>query len=253
MISFNLLGEVADCEVAVGFLLRFDLKPKQSLAGKDSVSRFNSFFETLCMFRRPFLLILLLSPALLGAGSWYYLTRPFEPLSALPREVCGWLLKNDAAEASLSMQTDLYERCRIELLDATSALDWSELDEALKTVDHEQRARWDRNVRWWCRQWWFNEARAYASVASEQRTKYLQDKLAHWTTHEWVALGKLRSAGEANAAQGMTSAMLTEWSAEIESWISATEPIEQPRLQEFWAALRWQFLMKPALWKNLSS
>lgn len=203
------------------------------------------------MFRRPFLLILLLSPALLGAGSWYYWTRPFEPLRATPRELCGWLLKNDAAEATPTMQADLYERCRIELLDTTSALDWSELGEALRSVDHEQRARWDRNVRWWCRQWWLNEARAYANVAHERRTEYLQEKLAHWATHEWVALGKLRSAGEENAATGMTPAILTEWSAEIESWIAAAPPHEQPRLQEFWAALRWQFLTKPALWKKL--
>jgi hypothetical protein len=205
----------------------------------------------LSMFRRPFLLILLLSPALLGAGSWYYLTRQFEPLRATPRELCGWLLKNEAAQAALPLQTDLYERCRIELLDATSALDWSELDEALRAVDQEQRTRWERNVRWWCRQWWFSEARAYASIASERRTTYLQAKFAHWATHEWVALGKLRSTGEVNTAQGMTPARLTQWSAEIESWIAAAEPNEQPKLQEFWAALRWQFLLQPKLWKGL--
>ena len=205
------------------------------------------------MFRRPFLLILLLSPALLGAGSWYYLTRPFEPLRATPRELCGWLLRNEAVDAVTTMQADLYERCRVELFDAGSSLDWNELGEALKTVDHEQRARWDRNVRWWCRQWWFNEAREYANVASEQRAEYLREKLAYWTIHEWVALGKLRSAGDANAAPGMTPAMLTEWSAEIDSWIAAAEPNEQPKLQEFWAALRWQFLTQPVLWKKFSS
>src|SRR4051812_25117933 len=121
------------------------------------------------MFRRPLMLILLLSPALLGAGSWYYWTRPFEPLLATPRELCGWLLKHDAAEAALSFQNELYERCRIQLLDETAALDWNELGDALRSADHEQQSRWDRNVRWWCRQWWFNEARAYTSVASEQR------------------------------------------------------------------------------------
>lgn len=203
------------------------------------------------MFRRPMLLILLLSPALLGAGSWYYLTRPFEPLQATPRELCGWLLKNNAAEAAPAMQADLYERCRIELVDASSALDWHALGEAVQTVDHEQRACWERNVRWWCRQWWFNEARAYANVASERRAGYLQEKLAHWTTHEWLGLAKLRSAGDATAASGVTPTMLTEWSAEIESWIAAALPNEQPSLQEFWAALRWQFLTQPKLWKGL--
>jgi hypothetical protein len=202
------------------------------------------------MFRRPLLLLLLLSPALLGAGSWYYLTRPFEPLRATPRELCGWLFQNEVTEAPPPLQAELYERCRIELLDISSTLDWSELHEALKTISSDQRAQWDRNVRWWCRQWWFNEARAYAQVANERRAEYLREKIAHWATHEWIALGKLRSYGEANAGQGMTPAMLTDWNAEIESWIATAPPKEQPQLKEFWAALRWQFLLQPKLWKN---
>ncbi len=199
------------------------------------------------------LLIVLLSPALLGAGSWLYLSRPFEPLLATPRELCGWLLQNEAAVASPQMQAELFERCRRELLDPSSALDWNELAEALRTVGPEQHAIWERNVRWWCRGWWLGEARAYALIATERRADYLRQKLAHWKAHEWVALGKLRTAGEATPTTALTATMLMEWSAEIESWIATADLAEQPSLQNFWGALRWQLLTQPALWKIFGS
>jgi len=205
--------------------------------------------------RQPLLLIALLSPALLGAGSWLYLNRPFEPLLATPRDLCGWLLRNDAAAAPPRLQAELFERCRTELLEPNSALDWSELDEALRTVDPKQRAIWEGNVRWWCRGWWLNEGRAYSRIPMERQREYLNKKLAHWSTYEWLALGKLRSAGTAATSTGTPAtaaspAMLTEWSAEIESWIASAAYNEQPGLQEFWAALRWQLLTQPKLWKN---
>jgi hypothetical protein len=204
------------------------------------------------MFRRPLLLILLLSPALLGAGSWYFWPRAIEPLSATPREVCEWLLQNDAATATPALQAALHERCRLELLDTSSTLDWTELSEALKSVRDEQRACWERNVCWWCQQWWFNEARAYAAVSRAERAEYLQKQIVHWKTHEFVALGKLRSVGVANTSTELTPTLLAELSVEIESWIANAEPSEQPQLQEFWAALRWQLLAQSKFWKGLS-
>lgn len=203
------------------------------------------------MFRRPLLLILLLSPALFGAGSWYLWPRPFEPRTATPREVCAWLLQNDVTASPLALQADLYERCRIVLLDASSSLDWSELGAALQTVDREQRDQWERNVRWWCQQWWINEARAYAAIPNAERAEYLTKQIAHWKTHEFVALGKLRSVGVANSSAGLTPGLLAELSVEIESWIASADPSEQPQLQEFWAALRWQFLTQSKFWKGL--
>lgn len=205
------------------------------------------------MFRRPVVLMLLLVPALLGAGSWYYWTRPFEPLRATPRELCGWLLCNDAAAAPAPLQADLFERCRMELLDTTSALDWSELSEALKSVDHEQRSLWERNMSWWGRVWWLREARAYMAIPREQRTQYLNEKLAHWSKHEWVALDKLRTISDEQPLATATPAKLAALNSEIESWIAAATPDERPALQEFWAALQWQFLLQPKLWKNLGT
>jgi hypothetical protein len=204
------------------------------------------------MFRRPLLLIVLLSPALLGAGTWLYWNRPFDPLQATPRELCWWLFQNDAAAAAPKLQSELYERCRIELLDAGSGFDWTELREALEKVDQEQCAQWNRNVRWWGRQWWLNEARAYAAIPRADRAVYLQKQLAQWTTREFAALSKLRSAGVATTAGGLTPTLLAELTTEIESWIATAAPSEQPQLQEFWAALRWQFLLQPKLWKGLS-
>jgi hypothetical protein len=203
-----------------------------------------------CMFRRPLLLLVLLSPALLGAGSWYLWPRPFEPGRATSRELGAWLLQNDAAAAPPAFQAALYERCRRELLDTGSQMDWAELYEALKTVSAEQRAHWDQNVRWWCRRWWINEAQSYAAVPQEKRGAYLQGKMAHWQTHEFVALGKLRSAGEANPSAELSPALLAELSSEIESWIALAEPGERPSMQEFWSALRWQFLMQSPLWQQ---
>lgn len=208
------------------------------------------------MFRRPLLLLALLSPALLGAGSWYYLNRPFVPSQATPRELCGWLLQNEAAAASPELQSELFQRCRQELVGPESAIDWNELGEALRTVEPEQRTHWDRNVRWWCRAWWLSEGRAYTRTLLENRAAYLQEKLARWSTNEWVALGKLRRAGATTSPSRTTGtttspSSMTEWSAEIESWIATAEPEEQPGLQEFWAALRWQLLTQPKLWKSL--
>lgn len=208
------------------------------------------------MFRRALLLIALLSPALLGAGGWYYLNRPFDPAQASPRELCVWLLQNDASTAAAPLQTELFCRCQRELVSPESAINWQELGEALGTVQPEQRATWNRNVRWWCRQWWLSEGRAYTLVALQERAAYLKDKLARWSTNEWVALRKLRRASQAPADAAATSAAtpssLAEWGAEIESWIAAAPPEEQAGLQDFWAALRWQLLMQPKLWKSLS-
>ncbi len=203
------------------------------------------------MFRRPLLLLVLLSPALFGAGSWYFWPRPFDPRMATPREVCGWLLQNEAATASPALRASLYERCRIELLDTSSTLEWTELRAALQTVNDDQRACWERNVRWWCREWWINEARAYAAIPPTERAEYLRKKIAHWMTHELAALGKLRTAGAVNATAGMTPALLSDLSQEIEAEIAAADPREQPQLQEFWTALRWHFLTQPKLWKGL--
>jgi hypothetical protein len=208
------------------------------------------------MFRRPLLLIALLSPALLGASGWYYLTRPFEPQHATPRELCVWLLQNDASAATPQLQTELFERCRCELVGPESAIDWQELGKALRSVEPEQRATWNRNVRWWCRAWWLSEGRAYTLVAIVERAAYLKAKLAQWSTNEWVALSKLRRAGEASvdseSAPAAAPSSLAEWTVEIESWIASAPLAEQPDLQDFWAALRWQLLMQPHLWKSLT-
>ncbi len=203
------------------------------------------------MFRRPLLLLALLSPALLGAGGWLYLNRPFEPSRASPRELCGWLMQNEAGQASPELQAELFERCRQELVGPESALDWNELSEALRTVEPAQRAIWNHNVRWWCRAWWLSEGRAYTLVALQERAAYLKKKLAHWSANEWAALGKLRRAGETTSTASSTS--LTEWSTEIESWIASAPATEQPGLQEFWAAIRWQLLMQPELLQSMSS
>ena len=206
------------------------------------------------MFRRPLLLLALLTPALLGAGGWYYLSLPFEPSRASPRELCGWLMQNEAEQASPELQAELFERCRQELVGPESALDWNELSEALRTIEPAQRAIWNRNVRWWCRAWWLREGRAYTHVALQERAAYLKQKLAGWSTNEWTTLGKLRRAGDVSSAPGTSAAApasLTEWSTEIESWIASAPAAEQPGLQEFWAAIRWQLLLQPKLLQSI--
>jgi hypothetical protein len=207
------------------------------------------------MFRRSLLLIALLTPALLGAGGWYYWTRPFEPARATSRELCYWLLQNDAAQAVPELQTELFERCRHELVDPAATIDWDELGEALRSVNADQRVTWNRNVRWWCRQWWLSEGRAYALVALQERAAYLKTKLARWSANEWVALRKLRRASEvSNDNSSVTSAApssMTEWNTEIEAWIASAPREEQAGLQDFWSALRWQLLLQPQLWKSL--
>jgi len=166
------------------------------------------------------------------------------------------LLQNEAAAASPQLQAELFERCRTELVSPESAIDWNELGEALRTVEPEQRATWNRNVRWWCREWWLSEGRAYTLVTFKERAAYLKEKLARWSTNEWVALGKLRRASPTTSAAGTPNASsptsFAEWNTEIESWIASAPAAEQPSLQEFWAALRWQLLLQPKLWRSLS-
>jgi hypothetical protein len=230
------------------------LKLRANTPGKTGIKMTIIAPETPFMFRRPLLLLALLSPALLGAGGWYYWNQPFEPSRATPRELCGWLLRNEAAQAAPQLQAGLFERCRQELVGPESALDWQELNEALRTVEPAQRATWNSNVRWWCREWWLSEGRAYARTMLEKRAAYLKEKIAQWSANEWAALSKLRRAGESPTSSGTAAApaSLTEWSTEIESWITSAPATEQPALQEFWAALRWELLMQPQLWRSLS-
>lgn len=203
------------------------------------------------MFRRPLMLLLLLSPALFGAGGWYFWPRPFEPRTASPRELCGWLVEHRVVESATELQAELYDRCRVELLGEDSTVDWNELHNALQSIRPEQRERWQENVRWWCQRWFINEAQAYAAVAHAQRAQYLSKQIAQWRTREFAALGKLRSAGTTNTAEGMSPARLAELSVEIETWIATAAPHERPLLKEFWTALRWQFLIQSNLWQGL--